>query len=203
MIEPFTLAGHRVTLEPLSPAHVDDLVAAASENRETYGWTAVPDGVDAMRTHVQGLLADAAAGQVVPFAQRRASDGVIVGCTRYMELRFRPGRAVPDEVEVGGTWLAASAQRTAVNTEAKLLLFSHAFDDWHVQRLQLCTDARNERSRSAIARVGASFEGVLRQHRTSHVVGEEGRARDTAVYSIVSAEWPAVRARLTGMLGAG
>lgn len=202
MIEPFALVGRTVVLEPLEPTHVDGLVAAASEDRSTYGWTRVPDGVDDMRRYVQGLLADAAAGLVVPFAQRRLSDGAVVGCTRYMELRWWFGRPFPDEVEVGGTWLSASAQRTPVNTEAKLLLFAHAFDHWHVQRVQLCTDARNERSRAAIARVGATFEGVLRRHRFSHAPGEEGQPRDTAVYSIVAAEWPDVRDLLHARLAA-
>ncbi len=107
------------------------------------------------------------------------------------------GRRDPDEVEVGGTWLAADAQRSPINTEAKLLLLTHAFDVWDVRRVAICTDARNERSRRAIERLGATFEGVLRQHRASTAAGEAGTLRDTAVYAIVAADWPAVRDRLS------
>ena len=91
-----------------------------------------------------------------------------------MELRWWRGRPDPDEVEIGGTWLAADVQRTAVNTEAKLLLLTHAFDVWNVDRVALATDERNERSRAAIARLGATFEGILRNHRPSRVPGEDG-----------------------------
>jgi RimJ/RimL family protein N-acetyltransferase len=201
----FTLIGRHVALEPLTIDHVDGLVGAASEDRSTYRWTKVPDGRDEMARYVDDLVRQRASGVAVPFAQRRLADGALVGCTRYMELhtwfhRVIEGDEVPDEVEVGGTWLAASAQRTPINTEAKLLLFGHAFDVWHVQRLQLCTDARNERSRVAIERAGATFEGVLRRHRFSHAAGEHGQPRDTAVFSIVAAEWPAVAAALRDRL---
>ena len=107
----------------------------------------------------------------------------------------------PDEVEIGGTWLAASAQRSAINTEAKLLMLSHAFEVWQVNRVALATDARNERSRAAIERIGATFEGVLRRHRWSFAPGESGQPRDTAIFSIVPSEWPDVKARLTARLG--
>lgn len=205
VVEPFTLAGRHVSLEPLALDHVTGLVDAADEDRSTYRWTQVPDGHEDMTCYVEGLLGDRDRGLVVPFVQRRVSDGALVGCTRFMEIRSWFHRAVeghdaPDEVEIGGTWLAASAQRTPINTEAKLLLFSHAFDVWGVQRLQLCTDARNERSRAAIQRAGATFEGVLRSHRYSHVAGEEGRHRDTAVFSIIAGEWPDVRLRLQARL---
>jgi RimJ/RimL family protein N-acetyltransferase len=103
---------------------------------------------------------------------------------------------VPYAVEIGGTWLAASAQGTGINVDAKLLLLTHAFEHWQVGRVDLKTDARNERSRNAIARIGATFEGVLRSWQPSLVAGEEGRLRDTAMFSIVAGEWPAVRARL-------
>ncbi len=196
----FTLTGSLVQLEPLSLDHVHQLVVAANEDRSTYGWTPVPASVAAMNSYVTALLADAEAGRVVPFAQRRLADQRIVGCTRYLEIRSWTGRDLPDEVEIGGTWLAASAQRTALNTEAKLLLFSHAFDAWEVRRLSICTDARNTRSREAIERIGATFEGILRQHRGSAVVGEIGSPRDTAVYSILDSEWSAVRADLRARL---
>ncbi|HRE00691.1 MAG TPA: GNAT family protein, partial [Ilumatobacteraceae bacterium] len=105
-----------------------------------------------------------------------------------------------DEVEIGGTWLAASAQRSAINTEAKLLMLAHAFDTWGVQRVAICTDARNQQSRTAIERIGASFEGVLRNHRPSAVTAEEGQPRNTAIYSIIVDEWPALRDTLRARL---
>lgn len=199
-MEPFLLIGEHVALEPLLVDHVEELVAAATEDRATYGWTPVPGDAAGMADYVERQLADRDAGRVVPFVQRRLLDGQLVGCTRYMDLRAWRGREVPDEVEVGGTWLAASAQRTPINTEAKLLLFGHAFEVWGVQRLALATDARNERSRTAIARAGASFEGILRRHRGSFAPGEEGEPRDTAIFSIVAAEWPAVKAALQARL---
>ncbi len=113
-----------------------------------------------------------------------------------MELRWWRGRSAPDEVEIGGTWLAADAQRTPINTEAKLLLLTHAFDVWQVWRVALCTDARNERSRRAIERIGARHEGVLRNHRPSAVAGEAGRPRDSALFAITDTDWPDVRGRL-------
>src|SRR4029077_4963655 len=125
------------------------------------------------------------------------------GCTRYLRLEWWGDRTsvvgagvsistsvvgagvsirhVPAELEIGGTWLAASAQRTPINTEAKLLLLGNAFDEWHVERVAICTDGRNSRSRTAIERIGATFEGVLRRHRASYVPGEG--ARDSAMYS--------------------
>jgi RimJ/RimL family protein N-acetyltransferase len=154
-----------------------------------------------MDAYIDWLLADAERDLVVPFAQRRAADGALVGCTRFLNVTWWAGRDLPTEVEVGGTWLSASAQRTAINTEAKLLLLGHAFDVWQVHRVAICTDARNERSRRAIERIGATFEGVLRRHRAS--MGDAtvpGSPRDTAVFSVVADEWPAVRAALRSRL---
>ncbi len=192
----FTLTGTHVQLEPLSLDHVHQLVVAANEDRSSFGWTSVPETAAAMTGYVSTLLANAEQGQVVPFAQRRLGDLRIVGCTRFMEIRHWTGRELPDEVEVGGTWLAASAQRTAINTEAKLLLMTHAFEAWQVRRLAICTDARNTQSRTAILRTGATFEGILRNCRASAVAGETGLLRDTAAYSILDSEWPDVEANL-------
>ncbi len=194
------LRGQHVQLELLSLDHVHQLVLAANEDRSTYGWTPVPETVANMRHYVAGLLNDAEAGRVIPFAQRRLSDQRIVGCTRYLEIRRWRGGPDPDEIEVGGTWLAASAQRTAVNTEAKLLLFTHAFEVWEVVRLALFTDARNTQSRDAILRSGAKFEGILRSHRGSYAPDEIGTPRDTAAHSIIASEWPAVKAALHARL---
>lgn len=194
------LEGALVRLEPLSPDHVDGLVSAAGEDRGTYGFTSVPVDRDAMAQQVRALLAARREGECLPFAQVRVADAAVVGMTRYLTLRYRPGRATPYAVEIGGTWLSASAQRTGVNVEAKLLLLTHAFETWHVGRVDLKTDARNARSRAAIEALGATPEGVLRNWQPSHVPGEEDALRDTAMYSVVDGEWPAVRDRLASRL---
>jgi RimJ/RimL family protein N-acetyltransferase len=201
-LEPFTLAGRHVVLEPLSTAHAPGLLAAADLDRSTYGYTPVPSDLSGMEAYIDWLLADAAKDVVVPFAQRRADDGALVGCTRFLNVTWWPDRDLPVEVEIGGTWLGAAAQRTPINTEAKLLLLGHAFDVWHVHRVAICTDALNERSRRAIERLGASFEGILRRHRasTGHAT-VPGTPRDTAAYSIIAEEWPDVRAGLRSRLG--
>ena len=202
-----TLAGRAVVLEPLAVDHVDALVSAANADRTTFGLTLVPDSHETMLAYVTGLLADRDAGRAVPFVQRDTRDGAVVGCTRFMDIRYWYGRrddagsAVPDEVEIGGTWLTPSAQRTAVNTEAKLMLLRHAFEVWQVQRVAVCTDERNLQSRRAIERIGAAFEGILRSHRPSTASGEGGTLRNTAVYSIVRSEWPAVETALVARLG--
>ena len=196
-----TLTGTHVQLEQLSPDFAEELAAAGNEERSTYAWTAVPPTVDGMRRYIDGLLNDQRARSVVPFAQRRLSDGALVGCTRYLRLEWWGGRDLPDEVEIGGTWLAASAQRTPINTEAKYLLLSNAFDTWNVHRVSICTDARNTQSQTAILRIGATFEGILRNHRGSYAAGEENIvARDSAMYSVIRGEWPAVKQGLQDKL---
>jgi RimJ/RimL family protein N-acetyltransferase len=194
---PFTLTGDAVQLEPLRPEHASDLLRAAEVDRSTFGYTPVPGDLRAMEGYIEWLLGDADRDQVVPFAQRRVADGTIVGCTRYLNVTWWPDRPLPTEVEIGGTWLGAEAQRSSINTEAKLLLLTHAFDVWGVHRVAICTDALNERSRRAIERIGAQFEGILRRHRasTGHAT-VPGTPRDTAAYSIIADEWPAVRAGL-------
>lgn len=203
-LEPFSLTGRHVRLEPLSPDHVDDLAAAGSADRSTFGFTPVPDDREAAAAYVQWLLDDAARDTVVPFAQRRLRDDTVVGCTRFLNVTWWPDRRWPVEVEIGGTWLARDAQRTPINTEAKLLLLGHAFECWNVNRVAICTDARNQRSRDAIERLGAHFEGILRRHRasTGHA-STAGTARDTAMYSIIPEEWPAVQHGLRIRLDAG
>jgi N-acetyltransferase len=190
-----TLVGRDVQLTPLAPEDVDDLLRAATEDRANYAFTLVPDSRSEMAAMISRQLDEQARGLGVPFTTRRSS-GEVIGMTRFLTLRWWYGRDVPDAVEIGGTFLAASAQRTRANTEAKLLMLTHAFDVWGVQRVDLKTDARNERSRRAIERLGATFEGVLRQWQPSFVDGESGRARDSAMYSIVSNEWPEIDAAL-------
>jgi len=200
-----TFVGSRVSLEVLSLQHVGELVAAANEDRSTYGFTYVPAETDSMVEYVRTLIADREAGRAVPFVQRRLADDNVVGCTRFMNPYRWFGRGdvddpFPDEVEIGGTWLAASAQRTGVNLEAKLLLLTFAFEHWGVGRVAICTDARNERSRRAITGIGAELDGVLHRHRPSTTRGEEGTLRDSALYSVTAERWPLVRDRLESSL---
>ena len=213
MLTPCTLTGRHVRLEPLAAEHVGGLVAAAAEDRAGYGYTWVPDGRGETKTYVEAALQQAAGGRAVPFAVRRLSDGAIVGSTRFMDLEvfadpapWPPGIGVggtpsddnlPSVAEIGSTWYAASAQRTAINTEAKLLLLTHAFETWRSLRVTLKTDARNVASRRAIERIGGRFEGVRRVH----TVATDGGLRDTAYFSIIAAEWPAVRHGLVSRLG--
>ncbi len=195
-LEPLTLRGSFVQLEPLSENHASALLAAATD-RSTFGFTFVPGDLDSMRSHIAALLGDASNDTAMPFAQRRLSDEAVVGCTRFLNITWWASRETPVEVEVGGTWLASDAQQTPLNSEAKLLLLEHAFEVWNVERVAICTDARNERSRAAIERLGATFEGILRNHRPA--AGEQstrGTVRDTAAYSIIPDEWPAIRDRL-------
>jgi RimJ/RimL family protein N-acetyltransferase len=192
----FALTGHHVSLEPMSLEHIDALASAGSGDRSTFGYTQVPDGRVETAAYVESLLNDASHDRAVPFVQRRIDDDVIVGCTRFMSPAWPLGRVDPDEVEIGGTWLSATAQRTPINSEAKLLMLTHAFEVWNAQRVAICTDARNEQSRRAIERLGATFEGVMRHHRRSTRAGEDAALRDTATYSIIVDEWPAVAARL-------
>jgi len=201
MLETPALSGRLVRLEPLEEGHLDALVAAASENRESYGFTLVPQGAEAMRAHTQELLELRACSEELPYVQIRFADERPVGMTRYLVIRRRAGEPLPYAVEIGGTWLAASAQRTGINTEAKLLLLTQAFERWQVGRVDFKTDARNLRSRTAILALGARFEGVLRNWQPSLVPGEERALRDSALYSILDSEWPAVRVALGARLG--
>lgn len=197
-LEVTTLVGRHVSLEPLRADHAEAIGDAGGADRSTFGYTQVPDGHDAATAYVAWLLDDAAHGRAAPFVQRRVADGDVVGCTRFMNPYWPLGRDDPDEVEIGGTWLVSSAQRTGINTEAKLLLLTHAFEVWRVQRVAICTDARNVQSRRAIERVGAQFEGIMRRHRRSTApVDDVACLRDTASYSITIDDWPTVQDRLT------
>lgn len=200
-LEPITLTGRHVQLEPLALTHVDGLVAAADVDRSTYDYTDVPADTAAMTTYVERLVEDHRRGNVLAFAQRRLDTGALAGCTRFMEIRHWRGRTEPDELEIGGTWLAADAQRTPINTEAKYLLLGQAFEGYGVWRVAICTDERNARSRTAIERLGATFEGILRNHRLRYNANPP-QPRHTAVYSITHDEWPAIKARLEQRLAA-
>jgi RimJ/RimL family protein N-acetyltransferase len=196
-------------LEPLARGHAGPLLASARESRETFDFTEVPGNADGLAAYIDAAVADQRAGSALPFAIVDRRDERVVGTTRFLDLDYwtdppsgpagtltvRPD-GVPTTAEVGSTWLAASAQRTAVNTEAKLLMFTHAFETWGVLRVTLKTDARNVRSRRAIERVGGRFEGIRRAHR----LAEDGTVRDSAYYSILVEEWPEVRAGLRARL---
>lgn len=188
-----TLTGDFATLAPLSIVHTPALLLAAATDRSSYGFTPVPDTIEGMRRLVEGHLHEQEAGLSVPFATLDTVTGDVVGMTRFLNLRWWYGREFPDAAEIGSTFLAAAAQRTAINTDAKLLMFELAFDTWHVQRLDLKTDERNVRSRAAIERLGAHFDGILRNWQPSAVRGEERSARNTAMYSLLPSEWGAAR----------
>lgn len=188
-------SGSLVRLEPLSMSHAEDLAVSAEEDRSAYGMTRVPRAWE-VEEYLAAHFERAKDGRLVPFAQIRQRDGRAVGCTAYWDPRFWPGRSELCAIEIGWTWLAASAQRTGINAEAKLLLLQHAFETIGVVRVDLKTDARNERSRRAIEGLGAQFEGVLRQWSPSHAPGEQGLLRDSAMFSVIACDWPAVRAAL-------
>lgn len=195
-----TLYGRQVRLEPLSRAHVPGLVAAAGEDPALYRWTPLPLDAAGMTRYVDTAVRWREEGTALPFATVRLSDGQVIGSTRFFLIERwdwpaghpQAQRAGPDGCEIGYTWLAASAIRTAANTEAKLLMLEHAFERWGVHRVCFHTDMRNERSRNALARLGALFEGTLRAHR----LASDLIARDSARFSIIAAEWPGVRQRL-------
>ncbi|WP_037676365.1 GNAT family N-acetyltransferase [Streptomyces griseus] len=189
------LEGALVRLEPLEHRHTADLAVAAEENRGTYAYTWVPRAHE-LGAYVDAQLARAATGRLAPYAQVSVATGKAVGATSYWEPRSWLDEDRLDAVEVGFTWLGASAQGTGVNAEAKLLLFRHAFEELNVFRVDLKTDARNARSRAAIQSVGARFEGVLRNWSRSWAPGEEGRLRDSAIFSITADDWPECRGRL-------
>ncbi len=199
-MEAATLRGKYIRLEPLEHRHIDGLAAAASADPSLYRWSPVPQGKAEATAYVETALAWRDAATAEPFAIVRANDDVVIGSTRFWNIErwaWPPGhpshgRGVPDACEIGYTWLANSAIRTGANTEAKLLMLRHAFEVWQVLRVCFHTDARNQRSRAALERIGGQFEGILRAHR----MAADFIPRDSVRYSIVAAEWPSVKQRL-------
>lgn len=189
---PLTLEGDVVRLEPLALAHVDAL-AAVGMDEDLWRWTLtrIRDRAD-METYVRAALDEQARGVSLPFATVDRASGLPIGSTRFGNMDA-PNR----RVEIGWTWLARAHQRTAANTEAKFLMLEHAFEVLGCVRVELKTDELNERSRRAIERIGARFEGVLR----NHMITPGGRLRNTAYYSILEDEWPAVKAMLEARIG--
>ncbi len=194
------LSGSLVRLEPLSMRRAADLAIAADEDRSTYGFTYVPRR-DQIENYIATLLARSDAEEFFPFAQVRQGDDRAIGCTSFGHLRRWPGMSGLSAVEIGWTWLSASAQGTGINKESKLLLLTQAFEGWGADRVDIKTDARNQRSRQAITGIGAGFEGVLRNWSPSHAPGEEGQLRDSAMFSIVAAEWPSAKSKLLRRIG--
>jgi N-acetyltransferase len=186
------LEGERVVLEPLEPSHADDLWRAA-QAPEIWRWLAhIGESREYFDAWMRLSLEAGAEGREGVFATRDRRRGALVGSTRY--LNVRPADRV---VEIGWTWLNPEAWRTGINVEAKLLMFGHAFETLDCVRVELKTDARNERSRAAMAALPAQFEGILRKHMIVPDVG----VRDTAYFSVVDDEWPEVRANLERRLG--
>lgn len=197
------LVGRHVVLEELGAQHGDGLLAAASLGRDTFDWAPVPRTTHDIDLLLKSRAALRASGSWISFATCRASDREVLGSTSFLNIErweWPLSTGNPDSAEIGATWLAPSAQRTAVNTEAKLLMLTHAFEVWGVQRLQIKTDARNQRSRDAIAGLGATFEGILRHYQAGQGDLGSGTIRNTAMFSIIPAEWPAVQARLQSRL---
>ena len=192
-IAPCTLEGAHVRLEPLSLGHADGLCAVGLDPDL---WCWIPNQVrnkQDMHRYVETALDEQRRGVSLPFATLLKASGQVIGSTRYGNVSLENHR-----VEIGWTWIGRPWQRSAVNTEAKYLMLRHAFETLGCKRVELKTDALNERSRNAILRIGAKQEGIFRRH----LLTDTGRMRDTVYFSIIDDEWPAVRARLEARLAA-
>ena len=186
-----TLEGRHVRLEPLGTGHADRLAPVAAD-RELWRLTREDaSSMEALRAYIDRALAAQAEGSALPFAIIERESGRAIGSTRFGNY------SAPDRrVEIGWTWVGRSWQRTAVNTEAKLLLLTHAFETLGLRRVELKTDVLNTQSRNAILRLGATQEGIFREHMAT----ESGRIRDSIWFSILAREWEAVKARLLAAL---
>jgi RimJ/RimL family protein N-acetyltransferase len=199
-VEDSVLQGKHIRLEPLELRHTSGLVAASAGDPELYRWSPVPQGEAGVMKYIETALSWKNAGTALPFAIVDTNTGLVLGSTRFFDLErwawpaghALQGRTTPDAGEIGYTWLTHSAIRTPVNTEAKFLMLTHAFETLNMLRVCLHTDVRNQRSRAAIERIGGKFEGVLRSHRMS----ADFIPRDSARYSILAEEWPQVKQKL-------
>jgi N-acetyltransferase len=190
-VSPVVLDGRMIRLEPLSEDHLDGLADVAFEP-SIWQWTlARPTDRSGLRSWLEAALANAAAGTEQPFATIDQVTGRPIGSTRFLSI-------VPEHrrLEIGWTWLGRAWQRTGANREAKLLLLGHAFDQLGANRVEFKTDSRNEPSRTALLGIGATFEGIFR----NHMVMPDGPLRHSAYYSVIADEWPTVRARLEASL---
>lgn len=193
IVTPLTLEGSVVRLEPVRREHCAHFWAAAKNHLDTiFQW--IPYSMktpEDFEQFVARLLEEEKRGESIPFATVERSSGRVIGSTRFMNID-----RVNRRVEIGSTWIAPAWQRTAVNTEAKYLMLKHAFEVWGCIRVELKTDALNQRSREAILRLGAKEEGILRKH----LVTWTGRIRDSVYFSILDTEWPNVKTTLKGRL---
>lgn len=188
-----TLEGTVVRLEPLSPAHHAGLCDVGLDD-ELWRWTlSLVRSREEMQRYIEQALRERDAGTAFPFATIERASGRVIGSTRYGNMD-----ATHRKLEIGWTWIGRSWQRTAVNTEAKFLLLRHAFEVMDCLRVEFKTDVLNVRSRAALARIGATEEGILR----SHMITASGRVRDTVYFSILAAEWPRVKTMLAARLPA-
>ncbi|MBS2020843.1 MAG: GNAT family N-acetyltransferase [Deltaproteobacteria bacterium] len=200
---PVTLTGRLVRLVPLDESHLDGLLAAAQHPTETYPFTWVPRTEAALRKWFNEALAGLRAGTFIPFVTFDHQENRVVGSTRFGNLErwewaqgaMRPAGSI-DAVEIGWTWLAAHAMRSGINTEAKLLMLTHAFETLQVHRVTLKTDARNFRSRNAIERIGGKLDGIFR----AQTAASDGGIRDSAMFSLLASEWPENKQRLSALL---
>jgi N-acetyltransferase len=194
-ISPFSLEGRFVRLEPLRPEHAPLLWEIAKDHlADLFQW--IPYRLQSLKDFQEfncQVLDEQARGLTVPFATVERASNVVVGTTRFMNMDLRNCK-----VEIGSTWIAPRWQRTLVNTEAKYLMLCHAFEVWKCLRVELKTDALNQRSRQAILRLGARAEGTLRKHMLTH----DGRQRDSIYFSILDTEWPEVKTSLESKLRA-
>ncbi|MHB8674401.1 MAG: GNAT family N-acetyltransferase [Candidatus Limnocylindrales bacterium] len=193
-VEPVTLEGDRVRLEPLEADRLDELWEVA---REPSLWRWIPFPVrtrDDLRTYVEVALAGRAAGTTLPFVTVERASGRVVGSSRFGNIT-----AADYRTEIGWTWVGVPWQRSAINSEAKLLMLDHAFGTWRCHRVEFKTDSLNEQSRAGLLGIGATFEGIFRNHVLTHT----GRMRHSAWYSITDDDWPEVRARLVARIAAG
>ncbi|MEV4684291.1 GNAT family N-acetyltransferase [Streptomyces kurssanovii] len=190
---PVTLTGRHVRLEPLTEGHLPDLFAAGGKDEEVWRWQGgpAPQSEAELGDTLRELLAEAERGRYVPFAVIHLGSGRAVGWTTFSDVDVRDER-----LEIGWTWYGRAHWRTAVNSEAKLLLLGHAFEELGMGRVQLKTDHMNRRSQEAIARLGAQREGVLRRHRRR----PDGTWRDSVYFSMLADEWPAAKERLEARL---
>lgn len=191
---PVTLHGAHVRLEPLRLEHLPGLVAIGLDP-ELWRWTLnkvrTPEH---LRAYVETALEEEARGSSLPFATIEQAANQVIGSTRFGNISLENKR-----VEIGWTWVAVGWQRTAANTEAKLLMLTHAFETVGCARVELKTNALNSKSRNAMLRLGCIQEGILRQH----TIAEDGTTRDTVYYSVLRAEWPTMKERLTSRLARG
>lgn len=187
----FPLHGDLVSLVPMTHEHIEPLLRATANARDSYRYTLVPTDRAGMTAYVDQAVADHAAGVSIPLVVVRR-DGTVVGSTGFRDIEHWPAtptRPVVTVAEIGGTWLSVAAQSTGIHSEAKLLMLDHAFDEMCALRISFVTDARNHRGRGAVERIGATFDGIMR----SHLPAADGGIRDSAFYSILRRDWQYLR----------